>query len=83
MDKQAILDRILVVDQALGAIAAQHQSVTQQLQQLTATHQNLTGQKAECSFWLAELEKGIELVKDLIEPPKVEEESELDEDVPQ
>lgn len=77
MDKQAILDRILVVDQALGTIAAQHQSVTQQLQQLTATHQNLTGQKAECQFWLAELEKGVEPPKDLIDPPKV------DEDVPQ
>lgn len=77
MDKQSIIDRILVIDQALGSVAAQHQSATQQLQQLTATHQNLTGQKAECSFWLAELEKGVELVKDLIDPPKV------DEDVPQ
>lgn len=57
MNKEEILARIAQIDESIQGVLANHQSLQQQLQHQANTHTILTGQRAECTFWLAELDK--------------------------
>lgn len=57
MTKQEIIDRIAQIESAIQSVAQNHAHLTTQLQHQANTHTTLTGQKAECQFWLADIEK--------------------------